>query len=154
MQNKSTSKAQLIGVSLFVIIFVTVAIRSYGWILAYFNIRGYLFLFIAGYAAYRVAKKFDAYINESYEKRSRIRFLRPVVAGSVFVALFYFTFFLQTDKLLIARLSGIPIEALNPCQNLPLSPEVEKIARGIFKLRDIDYFDDRYCNVYDSNDFQ
>ena len=154
MQNKSTSKAQLIGTSLFVIIFAAVAIRSYGWILAYFNIRGYLFLFIAGYAAYRVAKKFDAYVYESYEKRIRIRFLRPVVAGSVFVALFYFAFFLEPDKLLIARLNGIPIEALNPCQNLPLSPEVEKIARGIFKLRDIDYFDDRYCNVYDSNDFQ
>ena len=72
--------------------------------------------------------------------------MNTVLAVSVFAALIYLVFFVQPDKLAIAHFKGIPIEALYPCSNRPLEPEVEKIAREIFRLRDIDRFDDNFCS--------
>jgi hypothetical protein len=150
VQNKSTARAQLIGVSLFAIAFASAGIAKYGLLLAYLNASGYIALFLAGFGTYQAVKKFDTYLLKHRSTRSTkaagIRALRPVFAIGTFSALFYLLFFVQPDKLAISYFKGIPIEALYPCTNRPLEPEVEKIAREIFRLREIDRFDDNFCS--------
>jgi hypothetical protein len=84
MPNKSTSKTQLIIVTLFVIILATLFVRSYGLLLAYFNARGFIFFFLVGYACYWVSNKFDAYINADYKKRHRLNLLKSINTVGIF----------------------------------------------------------------------
>jgi hypothetical protein len=100
--NKSNSKTQLIIVTLFVTILATLFVRSYGLLLAYFNARGFILLFLAGYGCYWVSKKFDAYINADYKKRHRLNLLKSIATVGIFTGLFYLLFYIQPDKLLIA----------------------------------------------------
>ena len=138
------------GISLFGIAFVWAGVAKYGLLLAYLNASGYLAILMCGLITYQVVARFDAHLRRrSSEQRgagARLRLLRHVLAFSTFSALFYVLFFVQPDKLAIAHLKNIPIEALYPCSNRPLNPEIENIAREIFRLREIDSFDDRYCD--------
>lgn len=150
MQIRSTSRAQLIGVSLFAVAFAAAGIAKYGLLLAYLNASGYIAFFLAGFGTYRTVKKFDAYLLKQSNRHNSnarvIRALRPVVAIGTFSALFYLLFFIQPDRLAISYIKGVPVEAFYPCLNQPLDPEIERIAREIFRLGDTEKFDSRYCN--------
>lgn len=153
MERKSTAKAQLVGISLFGLAFVWAGVAKYGLLLAYLNASGYLALLICGLLTYQVVARFDAYLRgrppEQGGGGAKLRLMRPVLAFSTFSALFYALFFVRPDKLVIAHMMSIPIEALYPCSNQPLNPEVERIAREIFRLRERDAFDQNYCSPED-----
>lgn len=144
MKRKSTTKAQLVGISLFGIAFVWAGVAKYGLLLAYLNASGYLALLICGLLTYQVVARLDAHLRKrSYEQRggvAKLRLLRPVLAFSTFSAIFYVLFFIQPDRLAIAYIKGIPVEALYPCSSHPVAPEVERLAREIYQLRSADSF--------------
>jgi hypothetical protein len=148
--NKKFSRGGVIVWAIFAGLFVYAGIKKYGLLLAYLKVSGYLWLFLAGLITYKIHEKLDEKIRgrsqDNYVTWQRLRFMKTVLAVSVFIALIYLMIFVQPDKLVIAHLKGIPIEALYPCSNRPLDPEVEVIAREIFRLREIDRFDDDFCS--------
>lgn len=131
-------------------IFAYAGISKYGVLLAYLNVSGYFCLLLAGFITYKIDERLDTKIRsrsqDSYSMSQRLRFMKSVLSISIFVALIYLLFFIQPDKLVIAYFKGIPIEAFYPCSNRPLDPEIEKAAREIFRLRDIDRFDENFCS--------
>jgi len=131
-------------------IFAYAGISKYGVLLAYLNVSGYFCLLLAGSITYKVDERLDTKIRsrsrDSHAMWQRLRFMKSVLSVSIFVALIYFLFFVQPDKLAIAYFKGIPIEAFYPCSNRPLDPETEKAVREIFKLREIDQFDENFCS--------
>jgi hypothetical protein len=147
--NKKFSLGGVIVWALFAGLFVYAGIKKYGLLLAYLNVSGYLCLFLAGLITYKIDEKLDekirARFQDSHATWQRLRFMKTVLTVSVFSALIYLMIFVQPDKLVIAHFKGIPIEALYPCSNRPLDPEIEVIAREIFRLREIDRFDADFC---------
>lgn len=150
---KKTYRGGIAVWSIFIGLFVFAGISKYGALLAYLKMSGYLSLILAGFITYKLSKHLDekihGYLQESYATWRRLRFVKSVLIIGVFSALIYLLIFVQPDKLAIAYIKGIPLEALYPCSNQPLSPEVESIARDIFRLREIDRFDQSYCNPED-----
>jgi hypothetical protein len=148
--NKKFSRGGVIVWAIFAGLFVYAGIKKYGLLLAYLNVSGYLWLFLAGLITFKIDEKLDEKIRgrsqDNYATWQRLRFMKTVLVVSVFIGLIYLVIFVQPDKLVIAHFKGIPIEALYPCSNRPLDPEVEVIAREIFRLREIDRFDDDFCS--------
>lgn len=144
MERKSTAKAQLVGVALFGIAFVSVGVAKYGLLLAYLNVSGYLAIFISSLVTYQVVSRFDTYLRRRSTEQGKgvgkLRVLRHALAFCTFSALFYVLFFVQPDRLAIAYVKGIPVAALYSCSNEPVAPEVERLAREIFQLRSSDSF--------------
>ena len=147
---QETDKFGVIIWSLFGGLFIFAGVSKYGLLLAYLNASSYLNLFLAGFITYMVNQKLDAmvlaYPTNSYASLQRLQFVKTALIYAVFFTLIYLFFFIQPDKLAIANLMQIPIEALYPCSNQPLDPETERIAREIFRLKQIDKFEGDYCN--------
>lgn len=148
---QETDKFGVIIWSLFGGLFIFAGVSKYGLLLAYLNVSGYLNLFLAGFVTYKVNQKLDAmvlaYPTNSYASLQRLRFVKTALIYALFFTQIYLFFFIQPDKLAIAYLMQIPIEALYPCSNQPLDPETERIAREIFRLKPIDKFEESdYCN--------
>ncbi len=146
--NSSTKKTDRLGIvvwTLFAGLLVYGGITKYGALLVYLNVSSYLSLSLVVLITYKLSEKLDEKIRTqtqtSYATLKRVRFIKSVLTYGVFAALCYFFFFVQPDKLAIAYFKEIPIEALSPCSHMPLKPEVEKISRDIFKLKDIDSFE-------------
>ncbi len=148
--NKKVDRSGVIIWTLFGCLFIYAGVSKYGLLLAYLNASSYLSLFLAGFITYMFNQKLDAkvraYPSNSYATWQRLRFKKTALIYAVFFALIYLFFFIQPDKLVIAKLMQIPIEALYPCSNQPLDPQTEQIAREIFRLKQIDKFDGDYCN--------
>jgi hypothetical protein len=153
MNSKPIIKVDRTGVIIWTLLgclFVYAGVAKYGLLLAYLNASGYLSLFLAGFITHMVNQKLVAkvlaYPTNRHATWQRLRFVKTALICAVFFALIYLFFFIQPDKLAIAKLMRIPIEALYPCSNLPLDPETERTAREIFRLKQIDKFDGDYCN--------
>lgn len=148
--NKKVDRSGVILLTLFGCLFIYAGVSKYGLLLAYLNASSYLNLFLAGFITYianrKIRAKVLAYPTNSYATLQRLRFVKTVLNYAVFFALIYLFFFIQPDKLAIAKLMQIPIEALHPCSNQPLDPEKERTAREIFKLKQIDKFNGDHCN--------
>lgn len=152
--SSSTKKPDRFGIvvwTLFAGLFVYAGIEKYGALLAYLKVSSYLGLFLTAIISYKLNKKLDEKIRSRQETRyttwKRLMFMKSALTYGVFAALIYVFLFVQPDKLAIAYIKGIPLEALYPCSNQPLSPEVERIAREIFGLREIDEFAQDYCST-------
>jgi len=147
---KITSRGGVAAWSIVTGAFIYAGISKHGPLLAYLNVSGYLYLLLACLIAYKSnnvlnekGRKAAQHTNSSWK---RIQVFRPALLAVLIIPLVYALFLVQPDKLAIAFMMGIPIEALNPCSSRPLDPETERIAREIFRLREIDQFDDGYCN--------
>jgi Na+/H+ antiporter NhaD/arsenite permease-like protein len=147
---KKTDRFGLLVLALFSGLFVYAGVSKYGLLLAYLNVSGYLYAILIFLIIYKVNRVFDEKTRNadqhSDSSRKRSRFFKFAWAWGLSIFLIYVLFFVQPDKLAIAFVMGIPIEALYPCSNRPLDPEVERIARQIFRLREMDQFDDGYCS--------
>lgn len=147
-----TKKPDRFGIivwTLFAGLFLYAGIKKYGTLLAYLKVSSYIWLFLAALITYKLSEKLEEKIRSraqtSYATLKRVRLIKSTLTYGVFVALCYLFFFVQPDKLAIAYIKDIPLEALYPCSNRPLDPEVENIAREIFRLKENDSFDDLYC---------
>ena len=138
---QETDKFGLIIWSLFGGLFIFAGVSKYGLLLAYLKVAGFLYLLLAGLILY-----FSIEMQERYAAWRRHGFVTTTINCLVFFGSIYLFFFIQPDKFAIAKLMQIPIEALYPCSNQPLDPETERIAREIFRLKQIDKFEGDYCN--------
>jgi len=138
---QETDKFGVIIWSLFGGLFIFAGVSKYGMLLAYLKVAGFLYLLLAGLILY-----FSSEMQERYAAWRRHGFVTTTINCLVFFGSIYLFLFVQPDKLIIAFFLGIPIEALYPCSNQPLDPETERIAREIFRLKQIDKFEGDYCN--------
>jgi hypothetical protein len=131
----------------FLSIFFYFFISKHGLLLAYLKISVFLWAVVAFWITYKTSTHAEHYFRENnfnFYFQSWLYAIGKVVFPLAFFLLLFASFIeIRPDKILLAKITGIPTEAFFPCSIHPLSLEHEKAARAVFKLSDIDTFN---CN--------
>jgi hypothetical protein len=128
----------------FLSIFAYFFISKHGLVLAYLKSSNLLWVVLMVWLTYITSMHV-----ENYFRKNHFHFYYdswPYAIGkNIFPIAFFLLLFApftetRPDKILLAKITNIPRAAFSPCSNLPLSPEVEKIARQVFNLKERDSF--------------
>ena len=70
---------------------------------------------------------------------------KGILVFFTFSSVVYVAFFSAMDRLLISKISSVPIQVLLPCSYRPNPPEVEQEIRKVWRIHKLDSIDD-FCN--------
>ena len=144
LQNRnllSGNRALYLSWAAFICFFAYEGIEKYGLLLSYLKISNGLILVISFFLTRLAFRAIRFRFRFSWNSKQSVFYaiLELIIALTIFMSVF-FCLSLVSDKLVLLA-TNLPHDVLWPCSAINIDPDIEKIAKKLHKLRDIDSFD-------------
>ena len=140
-------RSNFIALGIFGSVIFFVFLEKWGLLGGYLQASLYIYLGSAIFLTSKLSKIIDSYVRSRF-----INFSFPWIykVGKslslylIFFAMIYITYFSKIDRLIISKVSNIPIQVLLPCTYRPNPPELEQEIRKVWRIHKLDSIDE-FC---------
>jgi hypothetical protein len=152
------SKGDFIVWGIFGSILCYAFLEKWGFLGWYLQASPYVYCGLAVYFTVKFSQKIDNFFIEiftSFYFSLVFKICKGLLLVFTFSFLVYVSLFSKMDRLLISKISGVPMQVLLPCSYRPNPPELEQEIRKtwrIHKLDSIDEFCEREIDTSSSSD--
>ena len=123
-------------------------LKKWGFLGGYLQASPYAYFGLALYLTIKSSERIDRYFIgkfSSFYFTWVFKVFKGALVFFTFSSVVYVAFFSTMDRLLISKISGVPIQVLLPCSYRPNPPELEQEIRKVWRIHKFDSIDE-FCN--------
>lgn len=149
MINLKLSKGDYIVWGIFGSILCYAFLKKWGFLGGYLQTSPYAYFVLALYLTIKSSERIDKFFLERFSSfyfTWVFKVFKAVLVFFTFSSVVYVALFSTMDRLLISKISGIPIQVLLPCEYPPSNLEIEQELRKVWRIKDTESIDD-FCRT-------
>ena len=123
-------------------------LKKWGILGGYLQASPYAYFGLALYLTIKSSERIDKLFIErffSFYFTWVFKVFKGILVFFTFSSVVYVAFFSAMDRLLISKISSVPIQVLLPCSYRPNPPALEQEIRKVWRIHKLDSIDD-FCN--------
>jgi len=123
-------------------------LKKWGFLGGYLHASPYVYFGLALYLTIKLSEKIDEFFIgrfSSFYFTWLFKVCKRLLLFLTFFSVVYVAFFSTMDRLLISKISGVPIQVLLPCSYRPNPPELEQDIRKVWRIKGVDSVDS-FCD--------
>ena len=141
-------RSNYIALGIFGSVISFVFLEKWGLLGGYLQASLYIYLGLAFFVTFKSSKLIDSFVRTGFVNFSFswiYKVGKSLTLYVIFFAIIYITYFSTMDRLIISKVSNIPIQVLLPCTYRPNPPELEQEIRKVWRIHKLDSIDE-FCN--------
>jgi hypothetical protein len=119
-------------------------LHKWGILGGYLQASPYVYFGLALYLTIKFSERIDEFFLEKFSSLYftwLFKVCKGLLVFFIFFSVIYVAFFSTMDRLLISKISGVPIQVLLPCSYRPIPPELEQDIRKVWRINGIESID-------------